>query len=330
MGRALFLRKSNGDIHAQVDELDRKALPEGDTLVAISHSGLNYKDALAITGRGKIIRGDYPFIPGIDFVGEVVDSKSTAFTQGDPVIGTGWGLGETHWGGFSQLQRVQGEWLVRLPQMLSRENAMVVGTAGLTAMLSTMALQDAGLNPSRGEVIVTGASGGVGSLAVALLSVSGYSVVASSGSSSAHKYLRDLGAARIIDRGELAAGPGRPLDSARWAGGIDVVGGSTLAAIISQLDRHGSLAACGLAGGHEICTTVYPFILRGVNLLGIDSNTCPIERRVEAWDQIAHLLSPDVLSRIKVGTIAMEEIPTYSERILAGGITGRVVVDVHR
>jgi acrylyl-CoA reductase (NADPH) len=214
--------------------------------------------------------------------------------------------------------------------MLSRENAMVVGTAGLTAMLSMMALQDAGLNPSRGEVIVTGASGGVGSLAVALLSVSGYSVVASSGSSSAHKYLRDLGAARIIDRGELAAGPGRPLDSARWAGGIDVVGGSTLAAIISQLDRHGSVAACGLAGGHEICTTVYPFILRGVNLLGIDSNTCPIERRVEAWDQIAHLLSPDVLSRIKAGTIAMEEIPTYSERILAGGITGRVVVDVHR
>jgi acrylyl-CoA reductase (NADPH) len=330
MGRALFLRKTTGDVHAQIDELDRKALPVGDTLVAISHSGLNYKDALAITGRGKIIRGDYPFIPGIDFVGEVVDSKSTVFAQGDPVIGTGWGLGETHWGGYSQLQRVQGEWLVRLPQMLSPENAMVVGTAGLTAMLSMMALQDAGLNPSRGEVIVTGASGGVGSLAVALLSASGYPAVASTGSTSAHEYLRDLGAARIIDRGELAAGPGRPLDSARWAGGIDVVGGSTLAAIISQLDRHGSVAACGLAGGHEFCTTVYPFILRGVNLLGIDSNTCPIERRMEAWDQIAHLLSPDVLSRIKADTITLEEIRTYSERILAGGITGRVVVDVHR
>jgi acrylyl-CoA reductase (NADPH) len=306
------------------------ALPEGDTLVAISHSGLNYKDALAITGRGKIIRGDYPFIPGIDFVGEVVDSKSRSFVPGDTVIGTGWGLGETHWGGYSQLQTVQGEWLVRLPETLNRENAMVVGTAGLTAMLSVMALEDAGLNPSRGEVIVTGASGGVGSLAVALLSASGYSVVASTGSTSAHEYLRDLGAPRIIDRGELAAGPGRPLDSARWAGSIDVVGGSTLAAIISQLDRHGSVAACGLAGGHEIHTTVYPFILRGVNLLGIDSNTCPIQRRVEAWDQIARLLSLEVLRRIKADTITMEEIPTYSERILAGGITGRVVVDVHR
>ena len=330
MGRALFLRKMNDDVHAQVDEIDRMALPVGDTLVAISHSGLNYKDALAITGRGKIIRGNYPFIPGIDFVGEVVDSKSRSFVPGDTVIGTGWGLGETHWGGYSQLQTVQGEWLVRLPETLSRENAMVVGTAGLTAMLSVMALEDAGLNPSRGEVIVTGASGGVGSLAVALLSASGYSVVASTGSTSAHEYLRDLGAARIIDRGELAAGPGRPLDSARWAGSIDVVGGSTLAAIISQLDRHGSVAACGLAGGHEIHTTVYPFILRGVNLLGIDSNTCPIQRRVEAWDQIARLLSPEVLSRIKADTITMEEIPTYSERILAGGITGRVVVDVHR
>jgi acrylyl-CoA reductase (NADPH) len=306
------------------------ALPEGDTLVAISHSGLNYKDALAITGRGKIIRGDYPFIPGIDFVGEVVDSKSRSFVPGDTVIGTGWGLGETHWGGYSQLQTVQGEWLVRLPETLNRENAMVVGTAGLTAMLSVMALEDAGLNPSRGEIIVTGASGGVGSLAVALLSASGYSVVASTGSTSAHEYLHDLGAARIIDRGELAAGPGRPLDSARWAGSIDVVGGSTLAAIISQLDRHGSVAACGLAGGHEIHTTVYPFILRGVNLLGIDSNTCPIQRRVEAWDQIARLLSLEVLRRIKADTITMEEIPTYSERILAGGITGRVVVDVHR
>lgn len=330
MGRALFLRETNGDVHARVDEIDRMALPDGDTLVAISHSGLNYKDALAITGRGKIIRGDYPFIPGIDFVGEVVDSKSRSFVPGDPVIGTGWGLGETHWGGYSQFQTVEGEWLVLLPEMLSRENAMVVGTAGLTAMLSVMALEDAGLNPSHGEVIVTGASGGVGSLAVALLSASGYAVVASTGSTSAHEYLRDLGAARIIDRGELAAGPARPMDSARWAGSIDVVGGSTLAAIISQLDRHGSVAACGLAGGHEVHTTVYPFILRGVNLLGIDSNTCPIRRRVEAWDRIARLLSPEVLSRIKADTITMEEIPAYSERILAGGITGRVVVDVHR
>ena len=330
MARALFLRKEDGNVHPYVGAVERESLPEGDVLVSVSHSGLNYKDGMAITGRGKIIRGDYPFIPGIDLAGEVAESNSETFAPGDLVVGTGWGLGENHWGGYSQLQRVRSEWLIPLPGGLSSESAMIVGTAGLTAMLSIMALEGTGLHPSNGEVVVTGASGGVGSLAVAMLAAFGYTVVGSTGSVEAQAYLRDLGASRIIDRGELGDGARRPLDTARWAGAVDVVGGSTLAAVISQLDRHASVASCGLTGGVQLETTVYPFILRGVNVLGIDSNMCPADRRRDAWERISELLSQEILERIKAYTISLEDIPAYSVRILAGEITGRVVVDVHR
>lgn len=329
MSRALVLYEGKDGVHPRVERLEEGRLT-GDVLLSVLYSGVNYKDALAVTGRGKIIRGNYPFIPGIDLVGRVEESASEQFQTGDVVIATGWGLGETHWGGYAEMQRLRSEWLVPLPAGLTPEGAMIAGTAGFTAMLSLMALRDAGIQPSQGEIVVTGASGGVGSMAVALLAAAGYTVVGSTGSPGAHEYLHGLGAEKIIDREELGRGPTRPMDSARWAGAVDAVGGTTLAAILSQLDRHGSVAACGLAGGHELNTTVFPFILRGVNLLGIDSNTCPMERRRKAWGQIATMLSDDILQTIKADLIGLHEIPTYSERILAGEIQGRLVVDVHR
>jgi acrylyl-CoA reductase (NADPH) len=277
MSKALVLEKSDSGITSGVMAIRQEDLPDGDVVVSVLFSSLNYKDALAVTGKGKIIRGEYPFIPGIDLVGHVEDSTSALFAPGDLVIGTGWGLGETRWGGYTQVQRIKGSSLVGLPEKLSPEKAMILGTAGLTAMLSVSALEKHGCSPDQREVVVTGASGGVGSIAVALLAQLGYRVAASTGSADAHAYLLRLGAARIIDRQVLGQGPSRPMDSARWAGAVDSVGGSTLATIISQLDTHASAASCGLAGGHELHTTVFPFILRGVNLLGIDSNTCPTE-----------------------------------------------------
>lgn len=328
MARALLLDSTDNGVHPSIKNLEADELPSGDTLVEVLYSSLNFKDGLAVTGRGKIIRAPYPFVPGIDLAGRVLQSDTDGLRAGDLVVGTGWGLGEMHWGGYSELQRLDGSRLVRIPEPLDPRTAMVVGTAGLTAMLSVMALEEHGAAPRDGEIVVTGSSGGVGSMAVALLSAAGYEVVASTGSNKAHEFLRQLGAARIIHRDELAQGARRPMDSARWAGAVDVVGGSTLAAVISQLRLHASVAACGLAGGHELHTTVYPFILRGVNLLGIDSNTCPHDRRVEAWGRIAQLLRRDVLDYIQSEMITLEQIPEYSERILDGRIQGRIVVDV--
>lgn len=328
--RALVLRKTGGGVRPSVEAIEEYPPAHGDVLVSVLYSSLNYKDALAVTGRGKIIRGEYPFVPGIDFVGEVVRSDHAKFVSGDRVIGTGWGLGESHWGGYSELARVREEWLVPLPSALSPEDSMVIGTAGLTAMLSLMELQECGTATSGLEVVVTGASGGVGSMAVAILAASGYSVVASTGSHQAHDYLRRLGATRIIERDELGRGPSRPLDSARWSGAVDTVGGPTLAALLSQTDRHGSIASCGLAGGHALETTVFPFILRGVKLLGIDSNTCPITKRLAAWNRIGDLLSRDILDQIKAETISLEEVPEFSEKLLEGWVRGRIVVDVKR
>lgn len=329
MFKALVLDNADGHLSADVRTLEPEALPEGDVTLSVLYSSLNYKDALAVTGKGKIIRGAFPFVPGIDLVGIVASSASTAYRPGDVVIGTGWGLGEHHWGGYAQKQRVRSEWLVPLPDGLSPQDAMVIGTAGLTAMLSVMALEAHDLTPEHGEVVVTGASGGVGSMAVALLAAGGYAVVASTGSATAYDYLKALGAARIIPRDELGQGPRRPMDSARWAGAVDAVGGTTLAAIISQLERHASVAACGLAGGHEVHTTVYPFILRGTNLLGIDSNTCPLPRRRQAWHRLSQALSRDALDRMSAGIIGLEELPAKSEDILSGRVRGRIVVDVH-
>lgn len=324
MFRALVLDRDGEGVKASIQELETSQLPEGDVLVRVLFSSLNYKDGLAVTGRGKIVRAAYPFVPGIDLVGEVMESRGGAFAPGDRVIGTGWGLGEHHWGGYAEMQRVRSEWLVPLPTGVSPESAMVIGTAGLTAMLSIMALEDHGLR-KEGEVVVTGASGGVGSMAVAILGRLGYRVVASTGSNGAHEYLRRLGATRIIAREELGQGPKRPLDSARWTGAIDTVGGATLAAVLSTMGWHGSVAVCGLAGGHELNTTVYPFILRGVNLLGIDSNTCPTDVRQAAWQRLADELPGELLDQMKE-RIGLAEVPARSVDIVEGRTRGRIVV----
>lgn len=325
--RALVLDKTDDGVAADVRELEEAQLPEGDVLVRVAYSSLNYKDGLAVTGKGKVVRGDYPFIPGIDLVGTVETSESGDYAPGDEVIVTGWGIGEEHWGGYAQKQRVRSEWLVPLPEGMTPKEAMAIGTAGFTAMLAVMALEARDVRPGSGEVVVTGASGGVGSIAVAILGRLGYDVVASTGSETAHGYLKGLGAARIIHRDELGQGPRRPLDSARWAGGIDTVGSATLAAMLSQTSRHGSVAACGLAGGSELNTTVFPFILRGVSLLGIDSNTCPADVRRTAWGRLARDLPKEALAAL-TQTIPLTDVPAMSEEILKGHVQGRVVVAV--
>lgn len=330
MPRALILERKDDAVEASVEHLTEERLPEGDVVIDVTYSSLNYKDALAVTGRGKIIRGDYPFVPGIDLVGRIRTSDSKRFQSGDIVIGTGWGLGESHWGGYSETQRLSGSWLVPLPEGLSPEAAMVAGTAGFTAMLAVMELESRGVAPGGQEILVTGASGGVGSFAVALLSAYGYAVAASTGSPDAHAYLKRLGADRIIDREELASGAARPLDTTQWAGAVDVVGGKTLEAILSRIARHGAVAACGLTGGHDVHTTVYPFILRGVSLIGVDSNTCPNDVRLRAWKRLANRMTDDLVREIKTATIGLSDVTDYCGRILAGGIRGRVVVDVSR
>lgn len=328
MFNALVLDKTDDTRSATVQSLDDAQLPDEEVLVDVLYSSLNYKDGLAVTGEGKIVRGDYPFVPGIDLVGRVAEDGLSDVAEGDVVIQTGGGLGETTWGGYSQRQRVAPKWLVPLPEGLTPLESMVVGTAGFTAMLSVMALEHEGLQPGDGEVVVTGASGGVGSVAVALLARRGYDVVASSGSEGAYEYLRELGALRIIGRDAFAGGPSRPLGTAKWGGAVDTVGGDTLAALIPQMDRHASIAVCGNAGGAQLHTTVFPFILRGVNLLGIDSNTASMKQRREVWSQIAEL-PKDVLSQIHETTIALSEVPAWSQKILQGEVRGRVVVDVN-
>ena len=305
----------------KLDQLPR----QGNVLVKVLYSGVNYKDGLAVTGRGKIIRAPYPFVPGIDLCGEVVETDSARYSIGDIVIGTGWQIGEAFWGGYSEYQWMEDSWLVSLPSGMTPEESMVMGTAGFTAMLAVMALEENGI--AGGEVIVTGASGGVGSIAVLLLSQSGHTVVASTGKQTAHQYLTDLGASRIIDRSELSEGARRPMDNAKWVGCIDSVGGTILEAIISQMDRHAGIAACGLAGGHQLNTTVFPFILRGVNLLGIDSNTCPIAKRVEAWTRLSTSIASNEYDLMK-NVIGMEQIAETCDQITQGAIRGRTVVKI--
>src|SRR5581483_7180949 len=270
--KALVVDQRDGQISAAIQELGLEALPAGDVLVDVAYSSLNYKDGLAITGRGKIIR-QFPMAPGIDFAGTVAESQHPAYQPGDQVVLTGWGVGERHWGGMSQKARVKGDWLVPLPEGLTLEQSMAIGTAGFTAMLCVMALEAQGIVPGR-ELAVTGAAGGVGSVAVALLARQGHAVVASTGRAAERDYLAALGAREVI--GRLPA-EGKPLESERWGGAIDTVGGATLAAVLRALAYGGSVAACGNAGGVELNTTVFPFILRGVSLLGIESVMCPAE-----------------------------------------------------
>ena len=322
--KALLLTEDGGRTVSQIRELSNADLPEGDVLLAVEYSSLNYKDGLAITGKGKIVR-QWPLVPGIDLAGRVLESSSPDYAPGDPVVLTGWGVGEKYWGGYSQRQRVQSQWLVPLPSGLDTRQAMAIGTAGFTAMLCVMTLEEAGVTPDKGTVVVTGASGGVGSIAVAILAGLGYTVAAVSGKADAEAYLRDLGASEILSRDEMARPP-RALEGQRWAGAIDTVGGSMLARVLAETAYGGCVAACGLAGGTDLPTTVMPFILRNVSLRGVDSVSCPSARRREAWQRLVSDLPAAALGEI--GQVAsLEQLPELAEKITSGQIRGRVIVD---
>lgn len=313
---------------ASLQQLTDEQLPDGDVTVAVKYSSLNYKDGLAVTGKGKIIRS-YPMVCGIDLAGTVEASDSPAWKPGDDVVVTGWGLSESAPGGYTQRQRVKAEWLVARPEGLTLQQTMAVGTAGLTAMLCVLALEKAGVSPDADpEVLVTGAGGGVGSVAVAVLAKLGYRVAASTGRTETHDYLRSLGASTIVDRQELATA-GRPLDKERWAGAVDTVGSQTLATVLAQTRYRGAVAACGLAGGNDLPATVLPFILRNVSLLGIDSVMCPTPLRVEAWTRLARDLPAAMLDEITT-VEPMTRVPALAEDILAGRTRGRVVIDTSR
>ena len=325
---ALMLEQEAGEVSASIQTLPDDRLPEGDVIVAVKYSTLNYKDGMIINGLGKLVR-EYPHIPGIDCCGTVIASDSPDFKPGDDVIMTGWRYGETHWGGLCTKTRVRAEWLVPLPEGMSLEQSMANGTAGLTAMLSVMALEDHGLKPeNKGEVLITGAAGGVGSIAVAILANLGYRVAASTGREDTHAYLKDLGATTIVDRTELAEAPRGPLGSERWSGIIDNVGGEQLGNILASLAYWGSCASVGNAGGIKFSTTVIPFLLRGINLLGIDSNTCPMERRTEAWTRLATELPADKLDGM-INRVGLADTIDLGGKILQGQVRGRTVIDVN-
>ena len=323
--QALLSEQQDGKTLASVQTLDESRLPEGDVTVDVHWSSLNYKDALAITGKGKIIR-NFPMIPGIDFAGTVRTSEDPRFHAGQEVLLTGWGVGENHWGGLAEQARVKGDWLVAMPQGLDARKAMIIGTAGFTAMLCVMALEDAGVRPQDGEIVVTGASGGVGSTAVALLHKLGYQVVAVSGRESTHEYLKSLGASRILSRDEFAES--RPLEKQLWAGAIDTVGDKVLAKVLAQMNYGGCVAACGLAGGFTLPTTVMPFILRNVRLQGVDSVMTPPARRAQAWQRLVADL-PESFYTQAAKEISLAEAPKFAEAIINNQIQGRTLVKVN-
>jgi acrylyl-CoA reductase (NADPH) len=326
MFRALVLREEGGKVASRIEELDEVHLPPGEVTVRVEYSTLNYKDGMILAGQGRLVR-NYPHVPGVDFAGTVLDSASPEFAPGDPVVLTGWRVGETRWGGYAEKARVPAAFLVRRPDGLDARRAMAIGTAGLTAMLAVIALERHGLKPGAGEVLVTGAAGGVGSIATALLAGLGHRVVAATGRPEQRAYLEGLGAAELIDRTALSEKPARPLDGERWAGAVDAVGGNTLATILTQLRYRASVAACGLAGGSDLPATVIPFLLRGVNLLGIDSVMCPRDERVLAWRRLADDLAPGRLDAT-TETVTLSALPELAPRILAGAVRGRVVVDL--
>lgn len=323
--KAILASKSDSGQSVQWAELSREDLMEGDVVVRVSHTTINYKDGLALTGKAPIIRR-WPLIPGIDFCGEVLESDHADFAVGDHVILNGWGVGETHHGGYSQLARVKGDWLVKKPDDFSDAETMAIGTAGYTAMLCVLALDDHDVTPDKGPVLVTGAAGGVGSVAVALLAERGHHVIASTGRASEEPFLKSMGAAEIIDRKELSEA-GRPLGKERWAGAVDVAGSHTLANVLSMTKLGGCVAACGLAQGMDLPTSVAPFILRGVTLAGIDSVMAPKARREEAWKRLASDLDRNKLRELTV-TEPLEKVFDLAPEILAGNVRGRVVLEV--
>src|SRR5215469_5256439 len=323
--KAILLRKDGDKQSAEDVELTPTDLMPGDVTVAVSHSTVNYKDGLALTGRSPVVR-KFPMIPGIDLAGTVEESSHPQFKPGDAVVLNGFGLSEVHYGGYSELARVKGDWLVPLPKVFTPAEAMAIGTAGYTAMLCVLALEDAGVTPAKGPVVVTGAAGGVGSVAVSLLAKLGYKVIASTGRPEEEAYLKSLGASAIIPRTELAADP-RPLAKERWAGGVDSVGSKTLANVIAATSYGGAVAACGLAGGMDLPTSVAPFILRGVSLLGIDSVQLPQPRRRQAWERLARDLDLKKLEAM-TKTIPLSGVRQAAADILAGKVRGRLVVEI--
>jgi acrylyl-CoA reductase (NADPH) len=325
--KALVLEEADGKVASSLRTLEDAALPMGDVTVAVKYSTLNYKDGMILQGLGKLVR-KYPHVPGIDFAGVVEKSDSPKFKPGDEVVLTGWRVGEVHWGGFAAKARVKADWLVPLPRGLSLKQTMALGTAGFTAMLAVIALEEHGLKPGgEGEVLVTGAAGGVGSVAVALLAKLGHRVAAGTGRADTHDYLKSLGAATIVDRAELATPPKGPLGSERWSGAIDNVGGEQLGNILASLRYWGSCAAVGLAGGTTFTSSVIPFLLRGINLLGIDSNTCPMERRAKAWARLARDMPLDKLDAMTT-TVGLAAVPGMAGKILQGQVRGRTVIDL--
>ncbi|ELI0350168.1 TPA: oxidoreductase [Vibrio vulnificus] len=324
MFHALVLNQEEKRTIATIEQMDESQLPEGNVLVAVDYSSLNFKDGLAITGKGKIIR-NFPMIPGIDLAGTVIESQDARYQAGDHVVLTGWGVGENHWGGMAQRARLNADWLVPLPTGIDSKKAMMVGTAGFTAMLCVQALLDAGIKPEAGEILVTGASGGVGSVAVTLLAQLGYQVAAVTGRVEQNgPLLKQLGASRIIDRVEFEE-PARPLEKQIWAGAVDTVGSKVLAKVLAQMDYNSAVAACGLAGGFDLPTTVMPFILRNVRLQGIDSVMCPTEKRIAAWEKLVAQL-PESYFEQACTEVELSEAAKYAEDITNGQVTGRVVI----
>jgi acrylyl-CoA reductase (NADPH) len=326
--RALVLDESSGKVSADVRTVDDADLPEGDVVVGVRYSDLNYKDGMILGGLGKLVRR-YPHVPGVDFAGVVESSASSRFKPGDEVILTGWRVGEVHWGGYATRARVKSDWLVPMPPGMTLKQAMAIGTAGFTAMLAVMALEEHGLKPANpGDVLVTGAAGGVGSVAVALLAHLGYRVAAGTGRADQASYLEGLGASAIVSRAELEQPIKGPLGGERWSAVIDNVGGPILANALASLCYWGSCASVGLAAGVELKTTVIPFLLRGINLLGIDSATCPAERRLLAWSRLAREMPADKLDGM-TRVVPLAEAPAWGARILRGEVRGRTVIDVH-
>ncbi|OSQ42569.1 MDR family oxidoreductase [Thalassospira sp. MCCC 1A01428] len=327
--RALMLNASDDGkkVTPEFRTLSVNDLPEGEVLIRVSHSTLNYKDGMILNGLGRLVR-QYPHVPGVDFAGEVVESSDDRYSAGDQVILTGWRVGESHWGGYAQMARVKADWLVPLPEGLTTAQAMAIGTAGFTSMLAVMALEEQGISPQLdGEILVTGAAGGVGSVAISILAHLGYRVVASTGRPENSDYLKHLGASGVVDRAELAEPSSRPLLSERWQGAIDSVGSTTLAHILAEMKYHGAVAACGLAGGADLPATVIPFLLRGVRLIGIDSVLCPYEKRVRAWQRLVTDLPKERLTEA-TQIVALADILPYGEKILKGEVRGRLVIDV--